>query len=65
MVITFPKIKYDSIHVPMGSPKMLIEIVEALTHLISQLKMVCPIIVEMNAKPKNHNQSYVGYPVNV
>lgn len=63
MVIISPKIKYASIQVPMGSPKILMEIVEALIHLINQLKIVCPKIVEINAKPKNHIQSDDGYPV--
>lgn len=47
----------------MGSPKMLIEIVEVFSHLINQLKIVCPNIVEINAKQKNHIQSDDGYPV--
>jgi hypothetical protein len=62
-VTTSPKIKYASMHVPIGSPKILIEIVEVFIHLINQLKMVCPNIVEINAKPKKHIQSDAGYPV--
>ena len=64
IVITSPKIKYANIHVPIGSPRILIEIVEALTHLINQLKIVCPIIVEISAKPKKHSQFNDEYPDN-
>ncbi len=54
-IVSF-NIKYASIQVPIVSPKMLMEITVALIHFNNQLKIVCPKIVAINAKPIKHSQ---------
>ena len=49
--------------VPTASPRILIEITEALNHFKSQLKIICPRMVEISAIPKKAFQVLMEYPV--